>query len=179
MAARTAISAVVNDRYTIQCARRSAPSTASFIDSSSFSFSSLVSSSSSGIYVSRITNCIWNATMGETQRAKIHPLPRERARSASPIGRSLNQKVRVSRFDQTCNPHPALSRLPLPEGEGTHFDSHVLRRPRYLFWPVFSLLFSSFSPRFSKRVPFFSRCSPRLSFRSPFLSSFSPALTLP
>src|SRR3989442_10627348 len=71
---------------------------------------------------------------------------------------------------------------PSPPGrgrEGTHFDSHVLRRPRYLFWPVFSLLFSSFSPRFSKRVPFFSRCSPRLSFRSPFLSSFSPALTLP
>src|SRR5438094_694498 len=36
--------------------------------------------------------------------------PWEGARSASPIGRSLNQKVRVSRFDQTCNPHPALSR---------------------------------------------------------------------
>ena len=25
--------------------------------------------------MSRITNCIWNATLGETQRAKIHPLP--------------------------------------------------------------------------------------------------------
>src|SRR5947199_6273903 len=79
MAARTAISAVVNDRYTIQCARRSAPSTASFIDSSSFSFSSLVSSSSSGIYVSRITNCIWNATMGETQRQRFTLSPGEGA----------------------------------------------------------------------------------------------------